>query len=142
MRGQRDLLYLALKKIDILPLPKTYSERRDITLGWQSVCRSAQASLLESIPAMWRIDTDSYANLTDVTRVPLMCGILSEQHIAITNLTVTELAKQIQSRELKATEVLNAFAARAAVAHQLASGTAGRLSVQRNADKVTGLLFD
>lgn len=99
-----------------------------MAMDWQSICASAQATLLESIPAAWRIDTKSYDDLADVTRVPLICGILSEKQIAITNLTVTELAKRIRSREFKATEILEAFAARAAIAHQLVSKPAGWLA--------------
>ena len=94
-------------------------------MDWRSISTSAQATLLESIPAAWRIDVKPYAGLTDVTRVPLTCGILSQTQIAITELTATELAEQIRSRKLKATEVLEAFAARAAIAHQLVSKPAG-----------------
>jgi amidase len=91
----------------------------ELTTGWKTISSSAQQTLLESIPAKWRINTRSYDNLTDVSGVPITCGILSQKQIDITNLTVTELAKRIRSRKFKATEVLEAFAARAAIAHQL-----------------------
>lgn len=88
---------------------------------WQSISKAAQAELLQSLPAKWKIDAKSYDGISDVTQVPLTCGILSQRHIEITDLTVTELAGRIRSRALKATEVLEAFAGRAAIAHQLVS---------------------
>ncbi|RSL60727.1 hypothetical protein CEP54_006581 [Fusarium duplospermum] len=87
--------------------------------NWQTISQAAQAELLHSIPPRWRIDAKSYDGLSDVTRVPLTCGILSPRQIEITEFTVTELASRIQSRALRATEILEAFAARAAIVHQL-----------------------
>jgi amidase len=46
-------------------------------------------------------------------------SILSQKQLKITEMTVTELCPLIASRELTAVEVLQAFAARAAIAHQL-----------------------
>ncbi|KAJ4160121.1 hypothetical protein NW754_003245 [Fusarium falciforme] len=87
--------------------------------NWQNISKEAQANLLQSIPPRWRIDATSYDHLSDVTRVPLTCGLLSPRQIEITELTVTELAACIRSRTLRATEILEAFVGRAAIAHQL-----------------------
>lgn len=87
--------------------------------NWQTISQTAQANLLQSIPPRWRIDATAYSQLSDVTRVPLTCGLLSPKQIEITELTVTELAGYIRSRALSATEILEAFAGRAAIAHQL-----------------------
>lgn len=89
--------------------------------NWQNISKEAQANLLQSIPPRWRIDATSYDHLSDVTRVPLTCGLLSPRQIEITELTVTELAACIRSRALRATEILEAFVGRAAIAHQLVS---------------------
>lgn len=90
-------------------------------MNWQAISQAAQADLLQAIPPRWRIDAKSYDGLSDVTRVPLTCGILTPRQIEITELTATELAGRIRSRTLKATEILEAFGARAAIAHQLVS---------------------
>ncbi|KAM6532660.1 hypothetical protein FALCPG4_005712 [Fusarium falciforme] len=92
---------------------------KDMATNWQNISKEAQANLLQSIPPRWRIDATSYDHLSDVTRVPLTCGLLSPRQIEITELTVTELAACIRSRTLRATEILEAFVGRAAIAHQL-----------------------
>lgn len=84
---------------------------------------AAQAELLQSIPAKWRLDIDAYKDLTDVSRVPRECGLLTEKQLQITELNVTDLADRIASRRLKAVEVVEAFAGRAVIAHQLVSFT-------------------
>lgn len=76
---------------------------------------------MQSIPAKWRIEKKAFESLTDVSQVPQTCGILTGDQIKITELTVAELAGGIASRTLKAVDVLEAFAARAAIAHQLVS---------------------
>ncbi|KAM0547300.1 hypothetical protein ACHAPJ_010435 [Fusarium lateritium] len=88
-------------------------------MSWQDISVAAQAELLQEIPNQWRINQAQYCDQSDVSRVPLTCGVLSKRQIAITELTVSELQQRIRSRALKATEILEAFAARAAIAHQL-----------------------
>ncbi|CAG8289766.1 unnamed protein product [Penicillium salamii] len=93
--------------------------RRFIEMSWEEVSKQAQADLLNSIPAKWRIDAKAFTTVTDVSQIPKTCGILSSRQIQITELTATELAKHIASRQLRVVEVLDAFAARAAISHQL-----------------------
>lgn len=96
-------------------------DRGFIEMSWETVSKKAQADLLSSLPSRWRIDTEAFASETDVSQIPKTCGILSQRQIQITELTATQLARQIASRQLKALEVLEAFAARAAISHQLVS---------------------
>ncbi|KAE8168326.1 amidase [Aspergillus tamarii] len=88
-------------------------------MSWETVSKKAQADLLSSLPSKWRIDTEAFASETDVSQIPKTCGILSQRQIQITELTARQLARQIASRQLKALKVLEAFAARAAISHQL-----------------------
>ncbi|GAB1195523.1 hypothetical protein APSETT444_004784 [Aspergillus pseudonomiae] len=91
-------------------------------MSWETISKEAQARVLESIPARWRLDPQKYRSLKDVTSVPYTSGILTDDQLKITELTVVEIVKRLESRELKAVQVLEAFAARAAIAHQLAHG--------------------
>ncbi|KAF9777109.1 hypothetical protein IL306_004621 [Fusarium sp. DS 682] len=88
-------------------------------MKWQDIAQEAQANVLRSIPDRWRLDVNQYKDLKDVTNVPYTCGLLTEAQLKITELTATEIVKQIEARQLKAVEVLEAFAGRTAIAHQL-----------------------
>ncbi|KAM5511697.1 acetamidase [Fusarium oxysporum f. sp. phaseoli] len=99
-------------------MPATTSSMGEMS-SWQDISAAAQAELLQAIPDQWRIDQKKYSGKSDASRVPLTCGILSQRQIDITELTVSELQQGIRSRAFKATEILEAFAARAAIAHQL-----------------------
>ncbi|KAH7247550.1 amidase signature domain-containing protein [Fusarium redolens] len=90
-------------------------------MSWTDISVAAQAELLQKIPERWRIDQKQYSGHSDVSRVPVTSGILSKRQIEITELTVSELHQRIRTRALRATEILEAFAARAAIAHQLAN---------------------
>jgi amidase len=89
-------------------------------MSWETIAQESQAGLLQSIPHRWRLNLDEYRSLTDVTHVPYKCGILTDAQLKITELTAVEIVGRLESRELKAVQVLEAFAARTAVAHQLA----------------------
>lgn len=88
-------------------------------MSWQNIAKEAQAQVLKSIPHHWRLDPEKYTSLKDVTGVPTTCGILNDKQVEITNTTATEIVKRIEAREWKAVQVLESFAARAAIAHQL-----------------------
>lgn len=89
-------------------------------MSWETIAQESQAELLQSIPYRWRLNLDEYLSMTDVTNVPYKCGILTDAQLEITELTAVEIVRRLESRELKAVQVLEAFAARTAVAHQLA----------------------
>ncbi len=88
-------------------------------MSWKIIAHESQTKLLESIPDRWRLDPKKYSLLKDVTSVPYTCGILTDSQLKITELTAVEIVKRLESRELKAVQVLEAFAARTAIAHQL-----------------------
>ncbi|OBS23112.1 hypothetical protein FPOA_03671 [Fusarium poae] len=88
-------------------------------MSWKEIAKSAQAEVLDSIPTKWKLSGDKYRSLTNVTSVPRDCGILSDEQLAITDLTALGVVKRIESHELTAVQVLEAFAARTAIAHQL-----------------------
>jgi amidase len=88
-------------------------------MSWKAIAKAAQAEVLDSIPAKWKLSGDKYRSLTNVTSVPQDCGILSDEQLAITDLTALGVVKRIESHELTAVQVLEAFAARTAIAHQL-----------------------
>lgn len=88
-------------------------------MSWRDVAQRAQTKLIESIPQQWRLDVEKYTHLKDVTDVPRTCGLLTENQLKITNLTVVEIVAYLERRELRAVDVLEAFAARTAIAHQL-----------------------
>ncbi|KAF6524998.1 hypothetical protein HZS61_010793 [Fusarium oxysporum f. sp. conglutinans] len=88
-------------------------------MNWQDIAKKSQAKVLNSIPNRWRLDVNQYQNLKDVTNVPYTCGLLTEEQLEITELTATEIVKKVETRELKAVQLLEAFAGRAAIAHQL-----------------------
>ncbi|CAH0046921.1 unnamed protein product [Clonostachys solani] len=88
-------------------------------MSWKPIAQASQTNLLKSIPGRWRLDLHKYKSLKDVTSVPYTCGILTDVQLRITELTAVEIVRGLEARELKAVQVLEAFAARAAIAHQL-----------------------
>lgn len=88
-------------------------------MSWKDISIAAQAEILQSIPQKWKLEADAYKDLTDVSRVPHECGLLTEKQLQITELNVTELVDRIKSRKLKAVEIVEAIAGRAAISHQL-----------------------
>lgn len=90
-------------------------------MNWQDIAKESQAKVLNSIPNRWRLDVNQYQDLKDITNVPYICGLLTEEQLKITELTATEIVKKVETRELKAVQLLEAFAGRAAIAHQLVS---------------------
>jgi amidase len=87
---------------------------------YKAIAREAQQKVLDKIPPQWRIPPDTKALHTgDARSFITKCGILNENQLDITRLTATEVLKLIHTGELKAVEVVEAFCARAAIAHQL-----------------------
>ena len=89
-------------------------------MSWETIAQVSQEELLQSIPYHWRLNLDEYRSMTDIRTVPYKCGVLTDAQLEITELTAIEIVGRLESRELKAVQVLEAFAARTAVAHQLA----------------------
>lgn len=90
---------------------------------YHEVALRAQAGVLDSIPKKWRL-TPAQLKLAEdanVIDVPLTCGILTPEQIAITEQTATELLSKLAAGKLSSVDVTEAFCARAAIAHQLVS---------------------
>lgn len=90
-------------------------------MSWEAIAKECQAKVLQAIPNRWRLNIEDYKSLKDVTGVPYTCGLLTEAQLKITEFTATEIVQQLQSRNLSAVQVLEAFSGRAAIAHQLVS---------------------
>ncbi|KAG5659718.1 hypothetical protein KAF25_002277 [Fusarium avenaceum] len=88
-------------------------------MSWETIAKECQAKVLQAIPDRWRLDIEDYKSLNDVTGVPYTCGLLTEAQLKITELTATQIVQQLQTQNLTAVQVLEAFAGRAAIAHQL-----------------------
>jgi amidase len=88
-------------------------------MSWETIAKECQAKVLQAIPDRWRLNVDDYKSLKDVTGVPYTCGLLTEAQLKITEFTATEIVQQLQTQKLSAVQVLEAFAGRAAIAHQL-----------------------
>lgn len=88
---------------------------------YHDVPARAQAGVLEAIPAKWRLSSAQLklADDANVMDAPRTCGILTNEQIAITEQTATELLSKLATGKLSSVEVTEAFCARAAVAHQL-----------------------
>jgi amidase len=85
---------------------------------WQKTASTAQESLLNSIPAAWRLPQPLDNSLTDVRSVPRTCGLLTEKQLDITELTASALVALLRDGKLSSVEVTEAFCGRAAIAHQ------------------------
>ncbi|KAF4499244.1 aconitate hydratase 1 [Fusarium agapanthi] len=59
---------------------------------------------------LWAGNVNQYQDLKDVTNVPYTCGLLTKDQLRITELTATEIVKELGIRELKAVQVLETFA--------------------------------
>lgn len=89
----------------------------------EEVALRAKAGIYDAIPKKWRL-TPAQLELADdanVMDIPLTCGLLTAEQIAITEQTATELLSKLGLGELSSVEVTEAFCARAAIAHQLVS---------------------
>lgn len=94
----------------------TASLAKDYTV----IAAQAQQKVLDQIPAQWRIPSEIRAQHTGDARVFIQnCGLLNKDQLEITNLNATELLRSIHTGKLKAVEAVEAFCARAAIAHQL-----------------------
>ena len=87
---------------------------------WQDVAAQKQKERDELIPARWRLDISTFEDLTNVTKVPIECGILSAKQIDITtNYDAIDLLELIRDSTFTVEDVVTAFCARAAIAQQL-----------------------
>ena len=78
--------------------------------AWQSVAAKAQQSVLDSIPAEWKLPQGMKAS-REKSALEIMgtCGLLSQEQLKITELTATELLKSISSGSLSCVDATKAF---------------------------------
>ncbi|KAK7703336.1 hypothetical protein SLS57_010985 [Botryosphaeria dothidea] len=89
-------------------------------MDWHQIATAKRASLLQAIPAEWRLPSDQIpppSSLRDVTA--FICQHLSPLELDITNAAAPVLLARLRSREYSAVEVTRAFCHRASLAHQL-----------------------
>lgn len=93
------------------------------TSTWEKIASLKRQALWESIPEEWRIPTELLPASTedDVSQWPETCGWFTDEELAITNSTASELIAQLTSGRLSAETATRAFCKRAAAAHQLVS---------------------
>lgn len=92
---------------------------------WQSIANAKRAALVESIPLEWLVPKDilPHETQTDVTTFPETSGFFTERELEMTSTRIPDLLERIHSQTWTSEEVTKAFCKRAAVAHQLVSGS-------------------
>lgn len=90
-------------------------------MGWEELVEKKRKALAELIPEKWRISVDKLpsASQHSVISYPETSGLLSDEELTITQLTIENLAERIASRKYSAVQVCEAFCHRAAIAQQL-----------------------
>lgn len=87
---------------------------------YKSIAARVQQKVLDSIPHQWVIPGDLKAQHTGDSHTFIeSCGILTAKQLNITRLTASECLRDIHAGQIRAAEVVEAFCARAALAHQL-----------------------
>lgn len=86
---------------------------------WEERAADKRNRINDSIPQEWKIQT--LPTDDSVFEFPKKSGILSDQELAITESSASDLVKKLAQGELKAVDVTVAFCKRAALAHQLVS---------------------
>jgi len=84
---------------------------------WEERAADKRNRINASIPAEWKIQNLPTDN--SVLDFPQKSGLLSDQELAITQSSASDLVKKLAQGELKAVDVTIAFCKRAALAHQL-----------------------
>ncbi|PHH61177.1 hypothetical protein CDD81_700 [Ophiocordyceps australis] len=89
--------------------------------SWQEISSQKREALAASIPAQWRIPDDIMPpqSQLDVTSWPASSGWFTDDELAVTEMSATQLAAQLCSGQLKSEHVTRVFCKRAAAAQQL-----------------------
>lgn len=88
---------------------------------WEKIGAKKRQALLASIPSEWLIPAELLPADTedDVTTWPETSGWFTDDELAITNSSASELVPQLAEGKLTSEAVTRAFCKRAAAAHQL-----------------------
>ncbi|PHH66709.1 hypothetical protein CDD82_1531 [Ophiocordyceps australis] len=105
----------------LIPPPVMQQAGPETSESWQEISRRKREALAASIPPQWRIAEDLVPpqSQLDVTSWPASSGWFTDDELAITELSATQLAAQLCSGQLKSEVVTRAFCKRAAAAQQL-----------------------
>ena len=90
-------------------------------MSWETAAKDVREAIDKAIPQKWKLQGTLKIESRDVRDIPRTCGLLSSEELHITEQTATDLVKKLASGELSSSQVVEAFCARAAVAHQLVS---------------------
>ncbi|KAF2158764.1 hypothetical protein M409DRAFT_38093 [Zasmidium cellare ATCC 36951] len=89
-------------------------------MSWKQVAQSQRETLLSSMPIEWRLAPDEIGGRTKQRKiVDFIAKRVSSDTREITELPVSQLLQKLRQGDVTASEVLAAFAHRAALAHQL-----------------------
>lgn len=88
---------------------------------WEEVSAKKRQAVLAAIPAEYKLPKLPSDSQLDVTTFPRESGWFTEQELAITESTATQILEKIHARTWTSEEVTRAFCKRAAAAHQLVS---------------------
>jgi amidase len=88
---------------------------------WKSIAQRKQQERLDLLPTEWIIDSSQLPaeSTLDVTQLCDTLDWLNEEELAITGLSVVELAAAIKDGKYTSTTVIEAYAHRATIAQQL-----------------------
>ena len=88
-------------------------------MSWEVAAKNIRETIDNAIPKKWKLQRTLKDRAQEVRDIPRTCGLLSLEELQITEQTATDLVKKLASGELSSSQVVEAFCARAAVAHQL-----------------------
>jgi amidase len=91
--------------------------KSSMKMTWEDVAADKRARLDATIPQEWRLK--SIPSEDNVMDVPKKSGILTDEEVAITESSATDLVEKMAQRQLTSVAVTTAFCKRAAIAHQL-----------------------
>lgn len=88
---------------------------------WEQIGARKRAALQASIPKEWVIPAELLPpdSQNDVTTWPESSGWFTQEELAITDLSATELVSKLASGTFSSVDVIKAFCKRAAAAHTL-----------------------
>lgn len=89
-------------------------------MSWKDIAKDKKERIENSIPPEWRLKSQpSHDSVMGYTGTDIM----SSEEISITNSSATDLVAKMAKGELTSVAVTTAFCKRAAIAHQLVSGS-------------------
>ena len=105
-------------------------------MHWETAAKEMRDAIDQAIPQKWKLQDSQKENLEDVRNIPKTCGLLSQEDLDITQQSATDLVRKLAIGKLSSVRVVEAFCARAAIAHQLVrdrcAPSFSRFRLQRN----------